>query len=226
MNLTSKKLSKNPALVGIILFPILIVVCLLAPAFILLCTKQRLSFPMAIFITRALLWLLLAFMFWYTKNIEKQNFLLWRNKTRGLLIDSLSAIVVFIVLFVGMTILFYALKYFGLNKVNTSALIKLRDLNMPLKLYSLITAAVFEELVFRAYLLPRLQSYFKTAIWPIIISSVIFALTHSGYGTIANVIGPLFIGIIFARYYHTYRNIYITIICHFFYDCLILLPHH
>ena len=57
-----------------------------------------------------------------------------------------------------------------------------------------------EELAIRGYLLPRLELIFNNSWTAILISSVLFGLLHFGYGTIINVIGPFFIGLVFAYF--------------------------
>ena len=90
-------------------------------------------------------------------------------------------------------------------------------------LFGVFTAGVAEELVFRGYVLTRLQVLFKNSYLPVIISSVIFGLIHFGYGTIQNILVPMFIGAVFAVYYNRYKNILIVIIAHFLYDLLLVL---
>jgi uncharacterized protein len=85
-----------------------------------------------------------------------------------------------------------------------------------------ITAAVCEELIFRGYLMPRLQLYFKSKWFPIIISALIFGAGHAAYGTIINTAVPLFIGLLFGWYYQQYRNIKVLILCHFLIDFISL----
>ena len=107
----------------------------------------------------------------------------------------------------------------------SSKLKKLGELfrnNYWLLIFTSLTAGVTEELLFRAYLIPRLQLFFKKPYMSAILSSVIFGLLHFGFGTAINVLGPIVIGIIFSFHYLKYRNIKILIICHFIWDCLIL----
>jgi len=94
--------------------------------------------------------------------------------------------------------------------------------NYPLMFFTLITAGIMEELVFRGYLLPRLNLLFKNKWLSIVLSSILFGLIHLGWGTIQNVVVPFFIGIIFAIFYERYRNIKILMLCHFLWDLLVL----
>jgi membrane protease YdiL (CAAX protease family) len=92
----------------------------------------------------------------------------------------------------------------------------------PLKLFTVATASIAEELIFRGYLMSRLQLYFKNTWAPVVISGVIFGLDHAAYGTLSNVLGPLFIGLLFGWRYQKYRNLKILIICHFAIDFIAL----
>jgi membrane protease YdiL (CAAX protease family) len=85
-----------------------------------------------------------------------------------------------------------------------------------------ITAGITEELMLRAYLIPRLQLLFKNDYIPVIVSSVLFGFLHFGYGTALNIVGPMVIGLIFGFHYVRYRNIKILIIVHFLWDYLLI----
>jgi hypothetical protein len=84
----------------------------------------------------------------------------------------------------------------------------------------MFTAGVTEELIFRVYLLQRLELLLKNSYLAIFISTVLFALLHISYGTISNVTGPFIIGLVFAIHYWKYRNIKFIIIFHFIWDLL------
>jgi hypothetical protein len=85
-----------------------------------------------------------------------------------------------------------------------------------------ITAGVVEELLFRGYLLPRLQVLLKHPAIAICISTLFFALMHATYGTIGQVVGPFYIGLIFAIYYYKYRNMKVIIFCHIMWDLMVI----
>ncbi|WP_194140249.1 CPBP family intramembrane glutamic endopeptidase [Flavobacterium hungaricum] len=88
--------------------------------------------------------------------------------------------------------------------------------------FTCVTAGITEELIFRGYLLPRLEIVLKNKISAIVLSSILFGLMHIGYGTLLHIIGPTVIGLVFAFQYEKYRNIKILILCHFLWDLLIL----
>jgi membrane protease YdiL (CAAX protease family) len=79
-----------------------------------------------------------------------------------------------------------------------------------------------EEIIFRGYLLPRLEILLKNKNLSVIISSLFFGLIHYGYGTSIQIIGP-HSNRAFGVHYQKYRNIKILIICHFLWDLIALL---
>ncbi|MEF9477985.1 CPBP family intramembrane metalloprotease [Chryseobacterium sp. 1B4] len=83
--------------------------------------------------------------------------------------------------------------------------------------FTSLTAAIVEEFLMRGYIQSRIEKIYNPAIG-IIISAVLFGILHSTYGTIAQVLGPLFIGLVFGLFYKRYSNIKVLIICHFMID--------
>jgi hypothetical protein len=57
----------------------------------------------------------------------------------------------------------------------------------------------------------------------ILLSSLLFGLLHFGYGTLFNMLGPFFMGIVFAFFYNKYRHMGILIIAHSLWDILAIL---
>jgi membrane protease YdiL (CAAX protease family) len=90
--------------------------------------------------------------------------------------------------------------------------------NYLLIIFTCLTAGIIEELLMRAYIQPRIEKIYNSPALGIIVSALLFAILHSTYGTIAQVVGPFFIGIVFALFYKKYSNIKILIICHFMFD--------
>jgi membrane protease YdiL (CAAX protease family) len=95
--------------------------------------------------------------------------------------------------------------------------------NVPLLIFTALTAGVTEELIFRGYMQPRLEKAFNSPVLAIIITSFLFALLHAAYGTVTQFLVPWFIGALFSIFYSKYRNIKILILCHFLVDMLSLL---
>jgi hypothetical protein len=90
-----------------------------------------------------------------------------------------------------------------------------------LMLFTCLTAAFTEELMFRGYLLPRLQVLFGKPWIAIIVSSLLFGLAHAGYLNFNSVFLPFLLGIAFAVYYYKYRNIAVLIVAHFLIDFIL-----
>ena len=85
-----------------------------------------------------------------------------------------------------------------------------------------ITAGVVEELIFRAYLVPRLEVIFKNKYMPVIFSALMFSALHLGYYSWHELLFTFLFGIVFAIHYQWYRNISILIITHAIIDFLSL----
>ena len=177
------------------------------------------------FTSRMLYWLCLGLLWFYSIKIEKQHLLLWKERNYKLLHYLVSAIIIFLVLLAGMFIIQAILLATGLNKQSKTLheIAVMLKANMPLLVFTAFTAGVVEELIMRGYIQPRLEIIFKNPYAAIIISSVLFGLLHYKYGTFANVLGPIFIGFVFAFYYWKFRNIKVIIICHFVWDVVSLL---
>lgn len=177
------------------------------------------------FISRILIWCILLFTMVYAQKIEKQKLLIWDEQKYSWSYYPLSIIItLFIVLFFVIILGLIAIQIGG--KQESDVMNKVMELfkhNYPLLLFTALTAGVTEELIFRGYLMPRLELLFKKPIYSIIISSLLFGLIHYGYGTVINVVGPIIIGIIFALHYYKFRNIKILIICHFLWDYIVIL---
>lgn len=95
-------------------------------------------------------------------------------------------------------------------------------MSKPVKFVGVVTAGFCEELIFRGYLIPRLQLYFKDIRYAIIISALLFSFGHLGYQTMYYVFYTLAFGILAGYFYHKYHNIKILIIAHFLLDYYML----
>jgi membrane protease YdiL (CAAX protease family) len=170
-------------------------------------------------ISRLFYWLWLTSIYIYVTRLERNPLLLWTEKrySSGFYFASIFGIL--FVLAVGNVAVTYSLYFSGLYKPN-SILASLGLFSFPLKLFISLTAGIVEESVMRGYLMPRIQLFFKGKYWPVILSSIIFGLAHIRWGTLANVLVPTFIGVIFALHYQKYRNIKVLIACHFLWDLI------
>lgn len=174
------------------------------------------------FISRLLYWLVLLLVWFYSIKVEKQPLLIWEERKYKLSTYIAAIIVIILILFICLIFL-VILFYFIVGKTPTTStkllgMVNIFRENKLLVLFTVLTAGIVEELIFRGYLQPRLEIIFKNPYLAIIISSILFALLHYGYGTVINVIGPFIIGLVFSYYYWKYRNIKVLIICHFLWD--------
>lgn len=188
--------------------------------------KNLVEFEHSVFISRLFFWLILLIMFIYASKIEKQSLWLYEGIKRSFIFYILSVLAVFIIALILVSLLSVLTKAAGLNQpqsYNYTLLIQTLSSNKLLLVFTTLTAGIVEELLFRGYLLSRLQLFFKNSYVPVIISSVVFGLFHIGYGTILNVIGPILLGVLFALYYNRYKNIVPVIIAHFLYDLVLIL---
>lgn len=176
------------------------------------------------FVSRMSYWACLLLLTAYSIKIEKQPLLIWKEKNYNLFISFLSIIIILVVLYIGSYVVAKILSLMGMYKKSEglSELIDIFKSNNFLLVFTALTAGVVEEIIFRGYLLPRLEIFFKKPYISIIVSSLLFGLLHYKYGTIINVMGPIFIGFVFAVYYWRFRNISILIICHFLWDLVVL----
>jgi uncharacterized protein len=183
------------------------------------------------FISRLLYWICAGLLYWYTRKVERQPLLLWQEKKYSFIFYLVSVIALLFVLFIGMFIIQAILLLSGLitKSARLSEITNILRTNSPLLIFTCLTAGFTEELIFRGYLLPRLEIVFKSPWLAIIISSLLFGLMHFKYGTVINIAGPIFIGLVFACYYRKYRNIKLLILFHFLWDLGVLfisINHH
>ena len=159
----------------------------------------RIDHVNALFFFCLLMWVILGLIFIYCLKFEKQKLLLWPEKNHPAFYILKSIIALMLILLVGAPIIGITLKLFGFNPDSK----KLHDIvtslrnNKVLAIFISLTAGVTEELIFRGYLISRLQLFFKNSTTTIIISSILFGILHINYGTIAQVIIPIFMGLVF-----------------------------
>ena len=176
------------------------------------------------FVSRLLIWGSLGFVFYYARFIEQQPLLIWKESVNNIGFYFLSVLAVLGVVYFGSGIIGSIL--FAITHSKGSAklfeMVQFFKHNIPLLLFTAATAGVVEELLFRGYLQPRLEILFKNSWVAIIVSALLFGLLHITYGTLTNVLIPIFIGLVFAWYYKKYRNIKVLIACHFLIDTISL----
>ncbi|MTH18124.1 type II CAAX endopeptidase family protein [Flavobacterium sp. LC2016-01] len=214
--------AKKPLLISSIIISVLLpVLALYSP---LLFKGLGISKEILFYISRFAIWISLLLLFLYSLKIEKQPFLLWKETNYPFPSFAKALVITFIKLFVAVYITGLLIMLFNITAESAvlQKALALFKKSYFLLFFTCVTAGITEELIFRGYLLPRLELLFKNKIPAIIISSVLFGLLHIGYGTLLNVIGPIVIGLVFAIQYEKYRNIKILIVCHFLWDLLLL----
>lgn len=157
----------------------------------------------------------------------KQRFLLWAKKRYSALFYIISIVLILLSIIIVIGVLSKIEAYYGLsNSDKLKAMLQLLWKNKALLLFTTLTAGIMEELLFRGYLMPRLQLFLKNIWHTLIISSLLFGLAHDSYGSWTQMINPFIIGLIFAFHYQKYRNIKVLILCHFLLDFISVLTTH
>jgi membrane protease YdiL (CAAX protease family) len=177
------------------------------------------------FYTRVILWMVFILVFLYSLVIEKQPFLLWKEKKYSIVFYLGTIAKMYFICLLGGGLL-NALVQILTHEEFSGTLLNLTLIfknNYPLIIWTCITAGVVEEFLMRGYIQTRLEKIYSNPYFGIIISAVLFGMLHSTYGTVAQVLVPFFIGIVFAAFYKLYSNIKILIICHFMYDFISLM---
>jgi membrane protease YdiL (CAAX protease family) len=176
-------------------------------------------------LSRLAFWLAILLLLAYSRKIEKRPLMFWQEKSYPLWHYVASVLLTLLLILAAVIVLGIIARIFQLEKGSEEILkIILIFRNHPvLLLLTALTAGITEELMFRAYLIPRLQLLFKNDYIPVILSSVFFGLLHFGYGTVVNMLGPALIGLIFGFHYVKYRNIKILMIAHFLWDYILIL---
>jgi membrane protease YdiL (CAAX protease family) len=169
-----------------------------------------------LFISRLFIWLEVAILYFYARLVEKDSFLLWwpgNKQTFWFYPASFGALYL---LTIGAGIVSKISLLFGLhdNRQIMLHMVAVLNKSWPLLIFSAITAGFTEELIFRGYLVPRLELLFKNKHMPVIISSLMFGLIHFRYQSYSEVIFATLVGVVFAIHYQWYRNIKILIFTH------------
>jgi membrane protease YdiL (CAAX protease family) len=216
--------SKNRALViggGILLTLALLVAALFSGSFFP--TESLVS---KFLLTRIFSWLALLIVMAYAVKVEKRPFLVLQEQTYKLGKSLLLALGVVAVVAVGAIAISVILKSLGFSAQSAQAekIIQVIASNIWLLIFTCVTAGVTEELLFRGYLFSRLALLFRSSWLAVVVSSLLFAAFHAGFGTLVQFLNPLYIGLIFTLFYRKYSNIKIPIIIHIIIDLSSLLP--
>ena len=182
-------------------------------------------------VSRLLYWLCIVLLYLYARRVEKQDLLLYKEARYPFFTSLLSVVILLLIILGGSVVIGLLLKLAKLNQ--TSA--RMQDIlilfrQQPwLMVFTSLTAGITEEVVFRGYLQPRFDKLFRSSTAAILVSSLLFGLLHFRYGTVANMLLPFFIGLVFAVYYRRYHSLAVVVICHFLWDLgvsLLLMYQH
>ncbi len=165
-------------------------------------------------------WIACVVLFLYARYIEKDDFLLWPEEKLKPLIYLLSIVGLLALITLLLTGLSILLRYLLFNEGNRVVAVT-ENRNMLLFVFSAFTAAVTEELIFRGYLLPRLQVIFNNKWVAIFLSSLVFGMAHLNSFDLLPMINPFIIGVIFSIFYFKYRSLATLIIAHLIIDLVI-----
>jgi uncharacterized protein len=176
-------------------------------------------------ISRLLFWICLGLVWLYAVKIEKQKLLIWEDRDYPFWFYPASIISIFGVLIVGLAIITGTMIWLKVprSETRTEEMLEVFRQNRLLMIFTLVTAGVVEELIFRGYIQSRLEILFRNP-WPgIILSSALFALLHFGYGNAYQIAGPFYIGFVFAVFYWKFKNLKVLILFHTLWDVLAML---
>jgi membrane protease YdiL (CAAX protease family) len=223
LNVIPNKAKRTTLLFGVLFLLLLLFVTAIfaKPVLFFLLGISKINLT-ALWLDRIFFWICLVLIFFYALLIEKQKFLLLEEQEYELWIYLVSVLAIYAALFAGLFFIsktLIALKYNMESEALKRMLVIFRA-HKFLMVFTAITAGFVEELTFRGYLMPRLAILFKSPVWAILVSSVLFGLMHLGYGTLIQILAPFFIGLVFAFYYWEFRNIKVLIFCHCAWDLL------
>ncbi|MDB4919880.1 type II CAAX endopeptidase family protein [Mucilaginibacter sp.] len=168
-----------------------------------------------LFISRLFIWLEVAILYFYATKVEQNDFLLWPEKKETFWFYPASFGALYL-LTIGAGIASNIPLLFGHhdNRQIMLHMVAVLNKSWPLLIFAALTAGFTEELIFRGYLVPRLEMLFKNKHMPVITSSLMFGLIHFRYQSYSEVIFTTLVGVVFAIHYQWYRNIKILIFTH------------
>lgn len=184
----------------------------------------RMSTTSIMWWSRIACWVAVLIIYLYARNIEREKLLPWGNKKSNFIFFILSVVAILLALIVASVAISLIEKVIRVphdSKVMDRIVAAMCG-NKPLLLFTCLTAAVTEELMFRGYLMPRLQVLSGKPWLSIVFSSLLFGLAHFGYHDFNHMFFPFIIGLVFAIHYYKYRNLAILITCHFLIDFISL----
>ncbi len=170
--------------------------------------------------SRISIWAGVLLIFLYSRFIEKQNLLIWKEENYPLIKSFLKIALLILYLGLGAILikLFLNLIIGHESETTMKKLIDIFSKNKWLIFTTTFTAGVTEELIFRGYIFTRIFNISKNKWFAMIFSGILFGFMHFKYHLVSQIIFPTYVGILFAWYYEKYRNIKVLIIAHFLFD--------
>jgi membrane protease YdiL (CAAX protease family) len=80
-------------------------------------------------------------------------------------------------------------------------------------LYVILSVPI-QELIFREYIINRLEQFTNKSVLVVIISSLIFSAIHWPFNSVVLSLGSFIFGLLLSSNYHKFRNLYTVIILH------------
>ncbi len=118
-----------------------------------------------------------------------------------------------LLVFITLFILAVVTTYLGLND-QEKILEKVGDLPFYILVFAVVFAPLTEELFFRAFLVQRIG---------VLYSSLVFGIFHLSYGSVSEIIGAFFIGLIFAVIFKKSKSITPCLVIHTVYNLLAII---
>ncbi|MDD3627071.1 MAG: type II CAAX endopeptidase family protein [bacterium] len=165
-------------------------------------------------------WILLGLVFGAVLLIEKKPFLLWPETKRKWHFYPAWIIAIFagaVIVGIAVPIVFKLLKL-PIEQGKLESLINYYCECRMLMVFASITAGVVEELLFRGFLMPRLEILLKKGWIVVLASTILFGLAHTSSFSLIGFVVPIFIGLIFSYHYYKFRNIRVLILVHLLID--------
>ncbi|MFA5357780.1 MAG: CPBP family glutamic-type intramembrane protease [archaeon] len=143
------------------------------------------------------------------KEIKKEFFCKYQGHKKEI-VGALALFAALLIAFIGIAAI---LSFFGLNDLSKvqEVVVKTYAQNIPALLFTLMAGVFAEEFFFRAFLVKRSG---------ILVSTIIFTFAHFGYGSVAEIIGVFFLGLILAYWYKKKNSLLQNYFGHMLYNLL------
>ena len=163
-------------------------------------------------------------LFLYARIVEKNDFFIWKDRSYTFLYY-LGSVIVLYLLCIACGVVSLIPGVLGWHEISTARIVleTVISRNIVLLVFAAVTAGVTEELIFRAYLVPRFQVLFSSKAAAVVVSALMFSAAHYRYHSLRQFIGAFAVGVVFAIHYQKYRNIKMLIIAHTLMDLIAFL---